>query len=65
VNNYPITIVRAYSGDLAGTPVPAQTIAGIHVFSILSFSGSKKHLFGMILQNETFFIYQSIVKMII
>jgi hypothetical protein len=49
VNNYPITIARAYSGDLAGTPVPVQTIAGIHVFSILSFSGSKKHLFGMIL----------------
>jgi hypothetical protein len=43
----------SYSGDLAGTPVPAQTIAGIHVpaqiiagmtsFLILRFSGSKKH----------------------
>jgi hypothetical protein len=39
-----IAVVRVHSGDLAGTPVPAQTIAGIHAFLILGFSGSIKHL---------------------
>jgi hypothetical protein len=39
-----LAVVRAYSGDLAGTPVPAQIIAGMTSFSILRFSGSKKHL---------------------
>jgi hypothetical protein len=53
VYNQPVNIIRAYSGDLAGTHFPAQTIAGIHVpaqiiagmtsFLILRFSGSKKH----------------------
>jgi hypothetical protein len=43
LNNEPITI-RSYSGNLAGTPVPAQTIAGIDVCLILRFSGSNKHL---------------------
>ena len=41
---------------LAGTPVPAQTIAGMHVFSILSFSRSKKHLgLTMKLQEQNIF----------
>jgi hypothetical protein len=49
-----LAVVRAYSGNLAGTPVPAQTIAGIHVpaqtiagmtfFLILCFSGLKKNI---------------------
>jgi hypothetical protein len=47
VNNHRLTIVRTYSGALAGTPVPARwnscsgslellfRLAGIHVFLIL------------------------------
>jgi len=44
-----LAIVQSYSGAHAGTPVPASLellfrLAGIHVFLILGFSGSIKHL---------------------